>query len=120
MIGNTVAGDTHLAVTATGGAAAPTALVAVLLQVLVEGRPIEQAISAPRLHHGGMPDFVLHEPQVAPASLDALRARGHALVKTPALGRVNGFYCVEGVRDAEQGCAVAGDPRGWGLSTLVQ
>ncbi len=120
LLGNEVAGDSHLGVTATGGSAAATALVAVLLHVLVEGRPIEQAIAAPRLHHGGMPDYVLHEPQVSSAALEALRARGHELVKSPGLGRVNGFYCVEGVIDADQGCAVAGDPRGWGLSTLVQ
>jgi gamma-glutamyltranspeptidase/glutathione hydrolase len=120
ILANEVAGDTHLAVASSGGAAAPTALVAVLLGVLVEGRPIEQAIAAPRLHHGGSPDFVLHEPQVAPAVLEALRARGHELVMSPALGRVSGFYCVEGVIDAEEGCAVGSDPRGWGLATLVQ
>ncbi len=120
LIGNEVAGDTHMAVTATGGSAAATALVTVLLEVLVEGRSIEQAIGAPRLHHGGMPDFVLHEAEVETEALDALRARGHQLLMTPALGRVNGFYCVEGVIDADQGCAVSIDPRGWGLATLVQ
>ena len=120
LLGNEVAGDSHLAMTATGGSAAATALVAVLLEVLVEGQPIEQAIAAPRLHHGGMPDFVLHEAEVAPAALESLRARGHEPVLSPRLGRVNGFYCVEGVIDADQGCAVAGDPRGWGLATLVQ
>lgn len=120
ILGNEVAGDSHLALAASGGAAAATALVSVLLGVLVEGKPIEEAIGAPRLHHGGSPDFVLHEPQVAPLVVEALRARGHELVSAPALGRVTGFYCVEGVIDVEEGCAVAGDPRGWGLATLVQ
>jgi gamma-glutamyltranspeptidase/glutathione hydrolase len=92
----------------------------VLVGVLVEGRPLEQAIAAPRLHHGGTPDFVLHEPAVATPVLDALRARGHELVEAPALGRVGGFYCAEGVIDSEAGCAVGSDPRGWGLATMVQ
>jgi gamma-glutamyltranspeptidase/glutathione hydrolase len=120
ILANEVAGDSHLAVAASGGAAAPSALVAVLLGVLVEGRPLEQAIAAPRLHHGGTPDFVLHEPAVATPVLDALRARGHELVEAPALGRVGGFYCAEGVIDSEAGCAVGSDPRGWGLATMVQ
>jgi gamma-glutamyltranspeptidase/glutathione hydrolase len=120
ILANEVAGDSHLAVAASGGAAAPTALAAVLLGALVEGRPLEQALAAPRLHHGGSPDFVLHEQAVAETVLDALRARGHELVVSPALGRVSGFHCAEGVIDSEEGCAAVSDPRGWGLSTLVQ
>jgi gamma-glutamyltranspeptidase/glutathione hydrolase len=88
--------------------------------VLVDERSFEEAIAAPRLHHGGAPDLVLHEATVPATVLDALRARGHALAEVPALGRVSGFYCVEGVSDSEYGCAAGSDPRGWGLGTLVQ
>jgi gamma-glutamyltranspeptidase/glutathione hydrolase len=88
--------------------------------VLVDERSLEEAIAAPRLHHGGAPDLVLHEARLPAPVLDALRARGHALAEAAALGRVSGFYCVDGVRDSEQGCAAGSDPRGWGLGTLVQ
>ena len=36
------------------------------------------------------------------------------------LGLVNGFYCSEGLIDEDEGCEVAGDPRGWGLATRVE
>lgn len=120
ILGNEPNGDAHLALAASGGAAAPTALVRALLGVLVEELPLAQAIAAPRLHQGGQPDLVLYEAGVPPAELDALRARGHGLTEAPALGRVGGFYCVEGLRDSEEGCAAGSDPRGWGLGALVQ
>lgn len=113
-------GDAHLAVAASGGAAAPTALVTVLLQALVDKRPLAEAIAAPRLHHGGSPDAVFFESTAAPAVLEALRSRGHVLRRSEALGRVNLFYCPGGLTASEQGCAVTSDPRGWGLGTLVQ
>jgi gamma-glutamyltranspeptidase/glutathione hydrolase len=120
ILGNEVNGDAHLALAASGGAAAPTALVTALLGVLTLDRPLEEALAAPRLHHGGQPDLVLYEAGVPPPDLEALRARGHGLDEVPALGRVGGFYCVEGLRDSEEGCAAASDPRGWGLGALVQ
>ncbi len=120
VLGNTVAGDGHMAMAASGGAAAPTALVAVMLGRLVDGRPLDQAVADPRLHHGGAPDLVLHEAQMNPKVLDALRRRGHELRQTDKLGRVNGFHCVEGLIDSDDGCQVANDPRGWGLASRVE
>ena len=120
ILGNEPNGDAHLALAASGGAAAPTALVAALLGVLALDQPLEEVIAAPRLHHGGAPDLVLYEAGVPPTELDALRARGHGLAEAQGLGRVGGFYCVEGLRDSEEGCAAGSDPRGWGLGALVQ
>ncbi len=121
VLGNTVAGDAHMALAASGGAAAPTALVAVMLGGLIEGRPLDQALGAARLHHGGAPDLVRHEAGVDPAVLDSLRRRGHELRQAEqTLGRVSGFYCVEGLIDEDEGCQVASDPRGWGLATRVE
>lgn len=113
-------GDAHMAVAASGGAASPTALVAVMLDILIDERPLDLAVAAPRLHHGGVPDVVLYEPKMAPTVLDGLRERGHVLRPAEALGRINAFYCVEGLRDSEAGCAARTDPRGWGLGGLAQ
>jgi len=120
ILGNEPNGDAHLALAASGGAAAPTALVAALLGVLALDQPLEEVIAAPRLHHGGAPDLVLYEAGVPPTELDALRARGHGMAEAEALSRVGGFYCVEGLRDIKYGCAANSDPRGWGLGALVQ
>ncbi len=113
-------GDALLAVAASGGVAAPTALVTVLLEVLVDKRPLARAIAKPRLHHGGSPDVVFFESTAGPAVLEALRSRGHVLRRSDALGRVNLFFCSGGLTAGEQGCAATSDPRGWGLGTLVQ
>ncbi len=39
-------------------------------------------MSAPRLHHQWQPDEVVAEPGFSPDLLDALKARGHAIVAT--------------------------------------
>jgi len=87
---------------------------------LVDQRHLAHAIAEPRLHHGGSPDAVFFEPTTATAVLEALRSRGHELRRSEALGRVNLFFCNDGLAASEQGCAVESDPRGWGLGTLVQ
>ena len=120
IIANNTSGDTHFAAAASGGSAAPTALVAVMLGAALEGRPLETVVGEPRIHHGGAPDVVFFEPGNDPDRLAGLRRRGHLLGEAPELGRVNALYCVEGVRDYKQGCAVVSDPRGHGLAVSVQ
>jgi gamma-glutamyltranspeptidase/glutathione hydrolase len=88
LLANTVAGDGHLAVAASGGAAAPTALAVVLLGRLLDGQPLDRVVAAARLHHGGAPDEVRYEPGVAPEVLESLRRRGHQLREIERLGRV--------------------------------
>ncbi|MFL6331875.1 MAG: gamma-glutamyltransferase [Pyrinomonadaceae bacterium] len=49
---------------------------------------IQEAITAPRLHHQWMPDVVFYEPSgIASGTLAALKARGHqfAGTRTPLL-----------------------------------
>jgi gamma-glutamyltranspeptidase/glutathione hydrolase len=120
LLANTVAGDGHLAVAASGGAAAPTALAVVLLGRLLDGQPLDRVVAAARLHHGGAPDEVRYEPGVAPEVLESLRRRGHQLREIERLGRVNAFHCLEGLIDSDEGCEVASDPRGRGLATRVE
>lgn len=100
---------------ASGGAAAPTAMVHVALRVLVEKLTLEAAMSSRRLHHGGAPDQVFHERGESPEKLAALARRGHRTVETPALGQVNAFSCPRGLESEESLCQVKADPRGFGL-----
>ncbi len=120
VVGNTNTGDVRFAGTAGEGAAAATALVQVMLKTVGAESPLESAIKAPRIHHGGLPDVVLIEPRVNGAVRDSLTRRGHSLRETPAIGHVNAFYCSRGLKNHSETCEVANDPRGFGLAATAQ
>jgi len=65
-----------------GGSRIITAVLQVIANVIDFGMPINQAVTAPRLHNQWEPDKTFVEPGFAPAVLDALRARGHTIVPT--------------------------------------
>ncbi len=120
VVGNTTTGDVRFAGIAGDGAVAATALVRVMLETLDGEATLDQALAAPRLHHGGAPDVVWHEPGVNGAVLAGLSRRGHNLRPIPALGHVNAFHCPKGLKDKPESCAVANDPRGFGLAYVAQ
>ena len=73
-----------MAVGAAGGARIPTAVAQAILHVVDDGMHLDEALSAPRLHHQHTPDVV----QVEPNGLEAgtarqLEARGHTLSFAP-------------------------------------
>ena len=118
-VGNTNTGDVRFAGTAGEGASAATALVRVMLETVETEAPLESAIRKPRIHHGGLPDVVLIEPRVNGAVRDSPTRRGHELREVPAIGHVNAFYCSRGLKDHGESCAVANDPRGFGLAATA-
>lgn len=120
ILANTHTGESYFAAAASGGGAAPTALVSVMLGALLDEIPLLEAVARPRLHHGGAPDVTFYEAGVSPAVLEGLRARGHLLREAPALGRVNVLYCGDGIRGKKTRCTFANDPRGWGLGVIAQ
>ena len=120
ILANEVNGDAHLAVAASGGEPAQSAMAEALLAALIRKLPLDEALAEPRLHLPSGSDVVLHEPLVAPSVMQALSARGFSLQEIPKLGRVNAFRCEQGLIDHEAGCDWAADPRAWGLGTLVQ
>ena len=105
-----------LAAGAGGGAAAPSALAAVLLELLDAERPLGAALAAPRLHHGGAPDGLTVEPALDAAARSALAKRGHRAVEVAAIGRVNAIHCPDGLPRAPESCRYASDPRGFGIA----
>jgi gamma-glutamyltranspeptidase/glutathione hydrolase len=113
-------GNAYFGAAASGGSAAPTALVAVLSGAVQEGRDLAQVVGEARIHHGGLPDVVSFEPGTDPGILAGLRQRGHDLSEVPELGRVNAFTCLEGLRNYKLDCDVVQDPRGFGLAITVQ
>jgi gamma-glutamyltranspeptidase/glutathione hydrolase len=63
-----------------GGSRIITAVLQVILNALDFHMPIDEAVTAPRLHDQWLPDQVLVEPGFDPALLAALAARGHNIV----------------------------------------
>jgi gamma-glutamyltranspeptidase len=64
VVGNKNSGEVRFAGIAGEGAVAATALTRVMLESLAGGRGLREAMAAPRVHHGGAPDVVWHEPGV--------------------------------------------------------
>jgi gamma-glutamyltranspeptidase / glutathione hydrolase len=73
-------GKPFLITGAPGGSRIISAVLQVIVNVIDFHMPIAEAVSAPRLHHQWQPDEVSAEPDFPPDLLDALKARGHAIV----------------------------------------
>lgn len=109
----------YAAAAASGGVAAPTAMLNVIAPILFGGR-LDDAMSAKRLHHGGVPDLTYYEQGISETVLNSLTGRGHRLAPTVALGLVNVAFCSGGLPQKPQTCAVRADPRGFGLAKAVE
>jgi gamma-glutamyltranspeptidase/glutathione hydrolase len=75
-------GKPYIVTGSPGGSRIISAVLQVIVNVIDFHMPIDQAVSAPRLHHQWQPDEVLAEPGFSPDLLDALKARGHTIVAT--------------------------------------
>ncbi len=73
-------GRLRVALGSPGGSTIPSTVAQVIVHLLDDGMPLEQALGAPRIHHQWMPDEILVEPWgLDAATAAALEARGHAL-----------------------------------------
>jgi gamma-glutamyltranspeptidase/glutathione hydrolase len=73
-------GRVLLALGASGGSTIPSTVAQVILRVLGDGMPLDQALAFPRIHCQGPADEVVVEPfGLDGATARALEARGHAL-----------------------------------------
>ncbi len=120
IVGNVRTGTLRFAGTAAGGAQGATALARVMLETLDREQPLATAIAVPRVHHGGAPDELLLEGGIDAGTRAGLQSRGYTLREVPELGRVNAFYCDNGLRGSEEDCNVTTDPRGAGLASTAQ
>jgi gamma-glutamyltranspeptidase / glutathione hydrolase len=109
-----------LAMAASGGVTAPTAMLNVGVRVLADDMPLDQAMHAKRLHHGGLPDRIYHEKGFDEAALGTLTGRGHHVAATRVLGLVNAAYCSEGIPGRPDTCVIRADPRGFGLAASAE
>jgi gamma-glutamyltranspeptidase/glutathione hydrolase len=77
-----------------GGSRIITAVLQQVINVIDFKMPVDEAVSAPRLHHQWQPDQVFAEPGFDPALLVALQARGHTVVPARPATAVNSIVVV--------------------------
>lgn len=108
----------YAAAVASGGAAAPGALVNVATRTFL-GRKDEnlaRALSEKRIDNVGIPDVTFYEQGLDGELLKSLAAMGHQVRPTSGLGLVNVIFCPTGIPNKEGvSCAAMTDPRGFGL-----
>jgi gamma-glutamyltranspeptidase/glutathione hydrolase len=107
-------GDERLAVGAAGGPRIVTATAQVFLAVVLDGRPLAEALAAPRVHHQWLPDRLLVEPATDPSVVGALEALGH---RVEARERIAEVHAV--ARRGDGSVEAVADPRAGGIGVVV-
>ncbi len=100
------AGRLLMVVGTPGGPRIITMVYHVISNVIDHHMALPDAVSAPRMHHQGLPDSLeIERGAFPPATLDSLRARGHAV-------RVGGYWGdVEAIIRTPDGWQGVSDPR---------
>lgn len=102
-------GKLFMVVGTPGGPTIITQVYHVLSNVIDHGMSLGDAIAAPRMHHQALPDSMRVERDgFRPATLDGLRAMGHAIITRGRWGDVQGIIRT---KDGWEGVS---DPRGGG------
>jgi gamma-glutamyltranspeptidase/glutathione hydrolase len=94
-----------------GGSRIITAVLQIITNVIDFHMPIEDAVTAPRLHNQWQPDETDVEPGFAPAVLEALKARGHNIVPTAPHTSANSIEVTPKTQFNPQGYVGAADTR---------
>jgi gamma-glutamyltranspeptidase/glutathione hydrolase len=106
-------GKPFLALGTRGGPAIPTTVLQVLLNVIVYGKSLSDAVAAPRYHHQAYPDEIQYERgRATPATIDGLNAMGHGVRVRDSIGDVHALHFGAGkiiaVADPRAGGAAGG------------
>ena len=117
LVRNKNSNNLFFAGAASGGIAAPTALMNVFARTMLADEKLSAAMMAPRIHHGGAPDVTFYEPRMSETLKSYLTQRGHHIAATSILGLVNVAYCSGGLPRDPATCAIQTDPRGSGLAS---
>ena len=96
-----------------GGSTIITTVLQVVLNVVVHGMDVSEAVAAPRLHHQWLPDRLrLERRGFSPDTIGLLRAMGHVIEPAEHWGNATAI-----ARDPESGALTgAADPRGVGVA----
>lgn len=116
LIVNENVGAFYFAGAASGGIAAPSAMVGVAARTLLGEMSLTDAIAAKRVLGVADPSVAFFEEGFGTQISDPLTGRGYRPVPAKELGRVNAAVCTDGLPPNEDTCMVATDPRGHGLA----
>ena len=83
-------GKARLVVGASGGPTIITGTLQVMLNVLVFGMDIREAVESPRIHHQWVPEILWVERQIPADVIAGLKARGHVVKVRPRYNAVQG------------------------------
>jgi gamma-glutamyltranspeptidase/glutathione hydrolase len=99
-----------------GGSRIPTNTLQVLLNLLVDGDPLQAALDRPRLHHQWLPDRLEAEPDaLAPETRAELERRGHTVQVNMNTAKIHAVHLL-----ADGRAEAASDPRGTGIGGVVE
>ncbi len=99
-----------------GGSRIPTQTIQVVLNLLVDGDPLQAAIDRPRLHHQWLPDRLDAEPDaLSPETRAEMERRGHTLEITAVSAKIHAVHLLPDGR-----VEAASDPRGSGIGGVVE
>ena len=76
-------GEPFLITGSPGGSRIISTVLQIIVNVIDFHLPVDQAVSAPRVHHQWQPDELSAEPGISPEILDSLVKRGHKVSPTP-------------------------------------
>jgi gamma-glutamyltranspeptidase / glutathione hydrolase len=108
-------GEEAYALGGRGGSRIPTNTLEVLLNLLVDGDPLQTALDRPRLHHQWLPDRIEAEADaLSPETRAELERRGHTLLTSDSTAKVHAVHRLAGGR-----VEAASDPRGSGVGGVV-
>jgi gamma-glutamyltranspeptidase/glutathione hydrolase len=98
-----------------GGSRIPTNVIEVLLDLLVDGDPLQTALDRPRLHHQWLPDRLEAEPDaLTPETRAELERRGHTVLIESYTAKIHAVHLL-----ADGRMEAASDPRGSGKGGVV-
>ncbi|MGH9367592.1 MAG: gamma-glutamyltransferase, partial [Thermoanaerobaculia bacterium] len=106
-----------------GGSTIPTTNFQILLNVLLRGESLEEAVAAPRFHQQDLPDKIQIEPgRFDAAWVEALQTRGHTVeVRKDSNGRESTIGRVNAIaRRADGRLTAVADPRRLGVGLVAE
>ncbi len=108
-------GDEAYALGGRGGSRIPTNVIQVLLDLLVDGDPLQAALDRPRLHHQWLPDRLEAEPDaLSPETRAELERRGQTILISRDTAKIHAVHRLPDGR-----VEAASDPRGSGTGGVV-
>jgi gamma-glutamyltranspeptidase / glutathione hydrolase len=107
-------GKLRAVVGSPGGPTITTTVAQLVMQLVDHGRTLQEAVAATRIHHQWLPDQIMAEASLPPATSAELQALGHKVVTWERIGHAN---CIEVDPKTSQLIAVADVTRDGGKAS---